>query len=248
MQFLVMSTIIPSLIRKKHIVKMLPCSSLPFQGFLFQVLPRYWGPKRVVWILTIASLRCVSIPPVLGDCSPVLCVQFSVQDQTVNISGLRANRVSNTVSPSLPSPFTLPPPLLPCKNVKTMLRLRATQKQAIGCRLFPLPLIWPCACCGQSHVSWGYSHLSFSSKDASQRNSVRWKGGWSTWRGIKRYKLPVIKWVRRGDVMYCVGNLVSNTGITVVTDGNCPRGGGDHFVMYKDTESLPCTPELNIML
>lgn len=48
--------------------------------------------------------------------------------------------------------------------------------------------------------------------------------------------------------MYCVGNLVSNTGITVVTDGNCPRGGGDHFVMYKDTESLPCTPELNIML
>ena len=66
-------------------------------------------------------------------------------------------------------------------------------------------------------------------------------------KGIKRYKLPVIKQRSHRDEKYSTGNIVSRivTGC-MVTEGDyiyC----GEHFIMYRIVESICCTPETNIV-
>ena len=50
-----------------------------------------------------------------------------------------------------------------------------------------------------------------------------------------------------GNIKYSMGNTVNNIAITcIMTDGN-EAYCGDHFVMYKNTESLHYTPETSII-
>ena len=47
--------------------------------------------------------------------------------------------------------------------------------------------------------------------------------------------------------MYKIGETTNNTTICMVTDGN-QTYRGDHFMLYKNTESLGYIPESNIKL
>ena len=65
-------------------------------------------------------------------------------------------------------------------------------------------------------------------------------------KGIKKYKLPVLKQISIEDVLCIIENIINNIVITFVTDGN-QAYHGDHFIMYKNIKSLCCTPEINII-
>ena len=48
--------------------------------------------------------------------------------------------------------------------------------------------------------------------------------------------------------MYSIRNIVINTVITLYGDMVTRLDYGDHFRMYKNIESLCCTPKTNIIL
>ena len=61
-------------------------------------------------------------------------------------------------------------------------------------------------------------------------------------RGIKKYKLPVIKLISFGGVKYSIGNIVNNNNIVITLLVTCGNNiyYGDRFVIY--IESLCYTP------
>ena len=67
-------------------------------------------------------------------------------------------------------------------------------------------------------------------------------------KGIKKYKLPVIKLISFGGVKYSIGNIVNNNNIVITLLVTCGNNiyYGDHFVIY--IESLCCTPYITITL
>ena len=63
---------------------------------------------------------------------------------------------------------------------------------------------------------------------------------------IKKFRLLITEQMCHGDIIHSIGNIVNiviNLTVTVIRL-NC----GDYFVMYKNIESLRCTPETNTTL
>lgn len=72
---------------------------------------------------------------------------------------------------------------------------------------------------------------------------------WVKWvKGIKEYKLAVIKQVSRGNVLYHTGNVDENIVLTLNGDRWLLDLLGGHFVMRINVELLSYTPETNIIL
>ena len=61
-------------------------------------------------------------------------------------------------------------------------------------------------------------------------------------KGIKRYKLPPIKYISQGSVIYNIRNTVNTTAITVISDYTFH---GDQLIRYINIQSLCCIPETN---